>query len=722
MTPVRKLERREFLKLTGTAGAGLLIGFNLSGCNSQPEPLPMPTAGPPTLTAEPPTPTPMPRPPLEMDAFISISPDDVVTLVCHRSEMGQGVRTALPMIIAEELCADWSTVRVLQAPGDEAIYGSQVTGGSGSVIGNYEGLRRVGAVVRDMLIAAAAQRWAVNPSVCYAENGAVINRETGEQLRFGELAEAAAQVRPGNIYYVPLKDPSNFTIIGTDIRNVDEPLIVTGRATFGLDVRVPDMLYAAIARCPIVGGQLGGYDASAAEAVDGVVQVVTVDSGVAVLANDTWAAIKGRDALNVTWNEGEYADLNSAGLRQMMLDLLQEELDQLGEGEKNPEAVSSIEATYENPYLAHATMEPMNATAHVRADAVEVWTPTQSPGDVKTEATRQLSRPTTVHVPRIGCGLGRRLDNDYTYEAVQVSLAVGAPVQVVWTREDDIQHDLFRPGSIHSLRAELDAQGLPVSWRHIVVGGGGSADWSPLDQGINPRGDQGYRVGTTTIRTHQVIEDPPILTGAWRAVYNNNNAFATECFLDEIARAGGRDPYEFRREITSSRQKLAVLERVAEVSHWGSPLPDGWARGLACHNTWGMSDVAEVVEISVEDDGAVRVHRVYCVIDCGIAVNPRMIAAQMESGIAVGLTAVLKGEITFENGRVQQRNFRDYPVLRIDEMPQIEVHIIESSRNPQGVGEMGIPPIAPAVVNAIYAATGKRIRRLPIRAQDLRES
>jgi isoquinoline 1-oxidoreductase beta subunit len=738
MTEMRKLGRREFLKLTGLSGAGLMLGFSLAGCGSEPDPTatPSPTSTPTVPPTLEPTATTTPLPPstVELNAFVSVSPDDSVTLICHRSEMGQGVRTSLPMIIAEEMCADWSTVRVVQAVADQSTYGSQDTGGSQSVVTTYDRLREIGATVRAILIQAAAQRWGVEPSVCYAEKGAVINKDSGEQLRFGELAEAAAKVEQPGPREISLKDPADFTIIGTPTGHIDELDLVTGAPTFGLDVRVPGMLYATIARCPIIGGKLASYDPSTAEAVEGVAQVVEIDYSdmrdyfefgfssvrrpgpvIAVVAENTWAAIKGREALEVTWDEGDYTDFRSETFWQGLADALQQSLDQLDEADSEtiPRAVSRIEALYQGPYVAHVPMEPMNATADMGADPPELWLPTQFP-----MAAKRFSPRSTVHVTRMGGAFGRRATNDFAIEAMWVSRSVGAPVQVVWTRDDDIRFDVFRPGCLHMLRAGLDDRGLPVSL-HQVAGGHRPGTQTPYSSSFS---DQGYDLGTVTVRGHH-IDAPPVSTGVWRGPGESDRAFALECFLDEIAHSGSWDPYEFRREIITSSEKLAVLERVAEMSNWGSSLPAGWGRGVACWSYFTSevpTEVAHVAEVSVEDDGTVRVHRMYCAIDCGLAINPAGVVSQVESCIAMGLSVALCGEITFRNGRVEQTGFGDYPILRMDQMPEVKTSIIDSSRHPQGVGEPPIPSVAPAVANALFNATGKRIRRLPIRAEDLR--
>jgi isoquinoline 1-oxidoreductase beta subunit len=584
--------------------------------------------------------------------------------------MGQGIRTAIAMILAEELDADWSAVRIEQSPTD-AAYGNQVTGGSASVSDHYTALRRAGASARHMLITAAALRWDVEMDSCRTESGWVIHPDGDQRLAYGDLVAAAAELPLPRRSEVQLKDPQDFALIGTTRPLYDAARMVAGGALYGSDLQVPGMLYATVARCPVFGGRVASFDPSQARAVTGVRDIVQIDSGIAVVADNTWAAIQGRAALEVTWEEGRYAGRSSATIRQ-----------QLAERAPQP-GDAAADAVYDIPYLAHATMEPMTCLADVRADSCEVWAPSQNPQEAKRRVrslTRLPAEAITVHVPLLGGGFGRRHGADFVEEAVQISQAIGAPIKLVWTRDDDIQHDLYHPLSYNYVSARLDESGQPTRLPRVRS--------FPMQTGVP--------------------------TGYWRSVENFTEAFARESFLDEVAAEEGLDPYELRRALVPDRGRT-VVDLAATQAGWGNPLPEGWGRGIAYWATFGVTHVAQVAEVSVTAEADIRVHRVVCAVDCGTVINPDTVAAQMEGGIVFGLTAALKAAITIENGRVQQSNFHDYPLLRIDEMPVVEVHIVPSQERPSGIGEMGVPPIAPAVANALFAATGQRIRQLPIR-------
>ncbi len=659
-----QLSRRDFLKLASTTGASLVLAIYLDACAP---------ATPEIALVTPTDSTPAPRPPFdwEPNIYLKLDNNGILTVIAFRSEMGQGIRTALAMLVADELDIDWGNVRIEQAPADSK-YGDQVTGGSQSISSYYGNMRSAGAVARQMLVNAAAQAWGVEAGSCQTEAGHVIHPDGGQKLAYAELVESAASldVPKG----VEVKEQSHLHLVGTDVGHWDTPDIITGKAIYGSDVRLPDMSFAVIARCPVFGGGYSGYDEAATLAVPGVRQIVELDESIAVVAENTWAAIRGRSALNVTWDEGKKADLSSEGLRTAALD-----------GLPKPGSVgkNEIDAVYEIPYEAHATMEPMNCTAYVRDDVCEVWAPTQSPQEVQrnvSAATRISQKNVTVHIPLIGGGFGRRLQSDYAVEAARVSQAIQAPVQVFWTRDDDLQHDYYHEMSIQYATAPLSPVRLPR---------------------VTARGGSG------------------VPTGAWRSVGEFNQAYATQCFIDEMAAALQRDPLDLRLELYKGRA-VEVIKLAAEKAGWGDPLPAGWGRGLGYHATFDVTYVAQVAEVSVDEDGKVRVQRVVCAVDCGKVVNPDNIAAQMEGGIVFGLTAALKAEATLVDGRVQQSNFHDYPLLQIDEMPVVEVYIIESDERPTGIGEMGVPPIAPAVANAVYAATGKRVRHIPIRPEDLK--
>ena len=701
------VSRREFLEATAVAGAGLVIGVHLPARDRRGIAYPGPFAP---------------------NAWIRVNPDESVLVIVDRSEMGQGVATSLPMLIAEELEADWSKVRIEFAPADKAyinpLFGIQGTGGSTSVRAAYTPLRKAGAAAREMLVAAAAATWGVAPSECRAENGVVTHTPSKRRLTYGKLAVKAATVpMPQD---VPLKEPKDWKILGTRVPRLDTPPKTDGSAQFGMDVKAPGLLVALVARCPVFGGKVRSFDAAKAQAVPGVRHVVQISSGVAVVAEGYWAAKQGRDALEVTWDEGPTADVSSATITQ----LFTQRAGQSGAMARHdgdapgalPGAATRLDADYELPFLAHATMEPMNCTAHVRADGVDIWAPTQfqtgaqglggAIGGVPPEKVK-------VHTTYLGGGFGRRFELDFIKEALEASKAAGVPVKLIWSREDDIRNAQYRPACYHRLQAGLDATGQPVAWTHRVVAPSIMARVFPdnVKNGLDEEAVEGavaMPYAVPNVHVDYVLTDTGIPVGFWRSVNNSFNAFAVETFIDELAHAARKDPYEYRRDLLGKAPRhLGALNLAASKAGWGTPLPAGRARGIAVHKAF-ESYVAEVAEVSVDADGAPRVHRVVCAVDCGPVVNPGIVEAQMQSAIVYGLTAALWGEITIDKGRVQQSNFHDYRMLRLGEMPVVEVHIVPSSDAQGGVGEPGTPPIAPAVCNAIFALTGKRIRKLPI--------
>jgi isoquinoline 1-oxidoreductase beta subunit len=690
------VDRREFLKTGAAAGATLVIGLYLPALETRAADSLAPT---PAGTFKP-------------NVWIEIQPDGGVTIWTGRSEMGQGVKTAMPMIVAEELEADWQRVRVAQGDANPA-YGDQVTVGSRSVRSGWEPLRKAGAAAREMLVSAAALTWSVPREQCRARAGMVEHTPSGRKLGFGELAARAATLpAPEN---PALKRPSEFRILGTRVPRVDTPDKVTGKAAFGLDVRVPGMVYAAVARCPVFGGRVRSFDAAAALRVPGVKRVDQISRGVAVVAESTWAAFQGKRALQVDWDEGATARWTSDGIWTAFRAAAARSgqvVRSVGDVDAAlPRAARTVEAVYEAPYLAHACMEPMNCTAHVSGGKAEVWAPTQNPQGIQREVARVTGLPVasvTVHVTYLGGGFGRRGGPvDYGTEAAELALKLGVPVQVVWTREDDIQNGLYRPATYNVMRAGLDATGVPVAWSHKLVAPDGAAF-------MITRGADELVYPVPHFRLERVIEEPGVPIAPWRGVGPSQNGWVVECFVDELAHAAGKDPVAFRRELVAGHRRLSgVLDLAAERAGWGSPLPAGRHRGVALWQ-FGETFVAQVAEVSVGSDGAVQVHRVVCATDQGIVVHPDGVISQMEGSIVYGLTAALYGEITIDRGRVQQSNFHDYRMLGMHEMPVIEVHLVPSDEPPGGVGEAGLPPIAPAVCNAIFAATGKRVRRLPI--------
>ena len=701
--------RRTFLKTGALAGGGLLIGFHLPLANR---------AGAAEAAGK----------DFAPNAWIRIDANDTVTLRVASSEMGQGVYTAIPMLLAEELECDWARIKVEMAPADKAytnpLIGQQLTGGSTAVRAFWTPLRQAGAAGRELLIRAAAQTWKVKDDECRAENGVVLHKASQRKATYGELAATAATLAVPTAVF--LKEPGEFKLIGKSTARLDTPLKVNGSAVFGMDVKLPGLLTAVVARCPVFGGKPKKFDATIAKSVAGVRQVLSIHSGIAVVADSFWAAKLGRDALVVEWDEGAHARQDSATIRKQ----LEQSLKKKGVHARNEgdaakalkAATKRIEAVYEVPYLAHACMEPMNCTAVVKKDSCEIWVPTQNQTGTQFVASQITGLPpekVKVNTTFLGGGFGRRSEQDFVAEAVQLAMATGAPVKVMWTREDDMHHDYYRPATLNRLSAALDKDGMPVAWRHEIAGGSIFSRVFPgaIKNGIDNTSVEGAANLPYAIPNLQVtwaMENGAVPVGFWRSVGSSQNAYITECFLDELATAAGKDPYEYRRALLAKHPRhLGVLELAAQKAGWGTPLPAGRTRGIAVAEAFG-SYCAQVAEVSVER-GQVRVQRVVCAIDCGMVVNPDTVVAQMESGIVYGLTAVLKGEITIKNGRVEQNNFSDYPLLRLDEMPDIEVHIVKSAENPGGVGEPGTPPIAPAVANAVFAATGKPVRKLPIR-------
>jgi len=675
--------------------------------------------------------------------WLRVGTNGKVTLVVARSEMGQGVRTCLAMILAEELEADWSSITIEQAS-PSPLYDDMNTGGSDSVESSWMPLRRAAAAARLMLVEAAAKLWKVEPGSCRAEGGSVLHAASGRRARYADLVPVAAKLPVPKD--PPLKDPKDFRLIGTPVRRVDGLAIVTGRAKYGLDTRAPATLFAAVARCPVTGGRARRFEAAKAKAVAGVVRVVEVSSGLAVLARDSFAALSGRDALEVVWDEGPNASLTTEELWRR-LDTAATRTGRVSRREGDVDqalaaAATRMTATYRDAFQAHAPIEPMNAAARVSGGDCEIWAPTQNPQRVQREAGKLLGiapEKVTVHVTLMGGGFGRRLGADYATEAVEVARAAGSPVQVVWSRRDDFLHDRLHPAGRVDLEAGLDSSGRITAWRHrftaFHLSMFGPFDANAVDQpDVNPWGGYDCPYAVPNLLAEHVSIESPIHTGAWRSVDYPANVFARECFLDEIANRTGRDPLEMRRELLSGefpfasrrvdRSKLrAVLELAASKADWGAPIPQRAGRrsgrGIACNVYHGRTTLAHVAEVSVGEKGDVRVHRIVTAADCGQVVNPLGLGGQVESGVAWGLSYALKGEVTIESGRVAQANYRDFPVLRIEEMPRVEVHTIASSARPTGFGEQPVPPVAPAVANAIFAATGRRLRRVPIRSEEL---
>jgi len=698
MSAAQNFSRRGFLRASAAAAGGVMIGFQLGSQESS-----SPVSS-------------------KLNAFVHVGTDDMVTLFIHKAEMGQGTVTSLSMLLAEELECDWKKIRT-EFPGVSREYGPmQGVFGSASVRSSFDSLRRAGAAAREMLVQAAAQQWGVAASACRAENNMVVNKATNARMTYGSLAEAASKLTvPAN---PALKDPAQFRLVGKPVKRLDTPPKVDGSAQFGMDVRLPGMVYAVVARCPVFGGKVKSFDAAKAKAVAGVKLVVPVSNGVAVVADNTWSAMQGRRVLDVQWDEGPVAAMSTPALTKIFLERMQQpgaEARKEGDAAAALAAASrKIEADYEVPFLAHAPMEPLNCTADVNGDRCSVWASTQGQSAARDIAARITGLPpekVEVHTLYMGGGFGRRAAADYIGEAVEVSKAVGAPVKLTWSREDDLQQDLYRPASYTRFAGALDAEGWPLALTsRIACPPFGGVRNGLARTGVEGVADMLYAIPHMLVDYHAVESGIPV--SYWRSVGYSQNTFFAESFLDEMAAAGGKDPVEVRRRLLAkSPRMLGVLELAAEKSGWGRPAAAGRARGVSLVNNIG-SYTAQVAEVSVTG-GKLKVHRVVCALDCGRVVNPSILEQQIQSGIAFGLAAALKGGITIDRGRVQQSNFHQYDVLRIDEMPVVEVHIVASQNASGGAGEASTPGIAPAVCNAIFKATGKRIRRLPIHKEDL---
>jgi isoquinoline 1-oxidoreductase beta subunit len=668
------------------------------------------------------------------DAFIRIAPSGQITFVMPRVEMGQGTYTAIPMLIAEELEVPLADVRLEHAPADDVLYrdpviGNQITGASASIRGAWLPMREAGATCRVLLTHAAAQAWQVEPASCRAANATVTHLPTGRTMTYGELTEIAAKLPlPQD---VPLKQRSDFKLLGTPVKRLDSPDKVAGRAVFGIDVVVPGMRIAAVAASPVVGGKLRGVDDTRARQIKGVREIVRIENAVAVVADDTWAAKRGLSALKLDWDEGVNAGFSNQTLIARMEQASSSDgviAQTIGDA---PAALRAdgkhVEAHYELPFLAHATMEPMNCTVHVTADSCDVWVGTQVPARAQETAAALTGLPqdkVKIHVQYLGGGFGRRLEVDYVTQSVAFAKQVQGPVKFIWSREEDIQHGIPRTYYLNRLDAMLDANGMPLAWTHKITGAAVMARYLPrtFRNGVDPDAVNGainLLYSIPNVRVNYVRYETPMPIGKWRGVGPTHNVFVVESFVDELANAAGKDPYEYRRALLANQPRAkAVLELAAQQAGWHQPLDARRSgvrvgRGIAVQFAFASYE-AQVAEVEVDATGEVRITRVVCAIDCGQVVNPDIVRAQTESGVVFGSSAVLWGKITFRNGRIEQGNFNDYRVMRINEAPRIEVHIVNSTEAPGGIGEAATSALFPAVANAVAAATGKRIRILPI--------
>jgi isoquinoline 1-oxidoreductase beta subunit len=709
------VSRRDFVVVLTATGGGLMLGWRVGDAS-----------GTATAATAPPGFAP--------NAFIRIGRDGRVTMIIGQVEMGQGMYTAMPMLLAEELEVGLDQVQLEHAPPDDKLYanplvGFQMTGASSSVKFLYEPMRRAGAAARSMLVAAAAQTWNVDAASCRAHRGVVTHTPTGRKLAYGALVDRAATLSVPT--QVTIKDPTDFTLIGTPAKRLDTPAKVNGTAQFSIDVRLPGMKIATVAASPVLGGKLAELDDSKAKAIAGVHQIVRLDDAVAVVADHMWAAKQGLAALVIRWDDGPNGTISTADVvRELDAASQQPGVVARKQGDAAAAlagAASRIEAVYQVPFLAHTTLEPPNCTVHVRPDGCEVWTGSQVLSRAQATAAKVTGLPlekVVVHNHLLGGGFGRRLEHDYVTQAVRIAKQVEGPVKVVWTREEDVQHDVYRPYYYDRVAAGLDARGQPIAWTHRLVGPSILARWAPpaFQNGLDGDALDGAVQLLYDIPAIQVEyvrhEEPVVNTGFWRGVGVTHNTFVIESFIDELAVAAQQDPLEYRLALLGkSPRARAVLELAAKQAGWAAKLPAGRGRGIALMYSGWDTYVVAVAEVAVSPSGEVRVHRIVCAVDCGTIVNPDIVRAQIEGGVMFGIGGALWGEITLKNGRVEQSNFHNVRVLRINETPAMEVHLVRNSEAPGGIGEPGTAVTAPALANAVFAATGKRIRTLPLERQ-----
>ncbi len=712
------LSRRRLLRAGAAAGGGLMLSLSLPFATGEAE-----AAGADGFAP---------------NAFIRVEGDGQIVLTMPYVEMGQGTYTSIPMLVAEELEVDLKQVRLEHAPPNEKLYGNpllggvQATGGSTAIRAVWKPMRQAGAIARTMLVSAAAKRWNVDPASCRAQSGEVLHAPTARSIKYGELAVDAARMPVPES--VALKRPENFKLIGTPAKRLDTPAKVNGTAVYGIDVRPPGLKIATLAQSPVFGGRVKKVDDAAAKAVKGVRQIVRLDDAIAIVADHMGAAKKGLAALAIEWDDGPHAKLNTeeiAGeLEKATLNSgpVAQKIGNIDQAMAS--AVTKVEATYQLPFLAHAAMEPMNCTVHVHKDGCEVWVGNQVIARAQAAAAKTAGLPldrVVVHNHLIGGGFGRRLEIDGVIRAVQIAQHVDGPVKVVWTREEDIQHDMYRPYFFDRMSAGLDGTGMPVAWNHRFAGSSILARWLPpaFNNGLDPDTIDGaidLPYALPNMRVEYLRMEPPgIPTAFWRSVGPSHNVFVVESFMDELAAAAKKDPVDYRLALLNKAPRAkAVLQLAAEKAGWGKPLPKGSGRGVSIQFVFGTY-MAQVAEVDVSKDGGVRVRRVVCAVDCGTVIKPDTVRAQIQGAIVFGVTAALYGEITLKDGRVEQTNFDTYQILRMNEAPAIEVHIVQSQESPGGMGEPGTSAIVPAVTNAIFAATGKRLRKLPIDATALKQ-